>query len=673
MKKFEILRYLKKFSALVLILALVGSGLIYMYSVRKQQYTASAVIRYTNDGIKNGYTPDGTALDVNEIYSSAVVTSAMESLKINGTPDIIRSNCKVESVVSKEQESLNQALIEKGEDPEFFPDAYRVTLVVDGKKGARYAQKVLDAIIQSYCSFYTEKYVEHRLSLDSSTDLLERGYDYFECVYILDHDTRDMLSFVRDKKEKFPHFRSSVTGSSYADLYDIYNEYYKYVVPQLYKSVINGPQAKDVILTRQTLSDKIKQSERDEKVNVGQRSYLKKLIDNFADKNKEIQRSNFGDEEKSEDENSSGYIIKDVEGTKEYGNKQTTYDELILKYVQIDKTIKADEVDRNHLKYFLTVFEKTDAGSSGSEQAHVALEKQINEYEKTLTEDYKIVNETSKELNRALSADYLKLESSVRVKEAVNVKKYVVLALLFFIIVGVIGAIVLGRAGDIINYYLYVDKKTGLSNRQSCDLYIEKQSKTLLLDNITCMAFNFTGLAKLTQKYGYSVGNNVLHDFAMLLDAMDEHGRNVFYNDAGRFLAFFEQCNSKKAEVILGILRDQVDSYNKLNPDYEITYEAAYSTTTDEGIYEVRQLIKCTMGKLRKNDTKGAPDAKSGDKPKENASEKIEEKSENDNGAESGKETETKPKDEKSNDDEEFTVPEGTFDIEDVSGKNNTE
>ena len=66
MKKFEILRYLKRFSILIFLVALAGAAAIYLYADGRQMYTASVIIRYTNDGISDGYTPDGSELDVNE-------------------------------------------------------------------------------------------------------------------------------------------------------------------------------------------------------------------------------------------------------------------------------------------------------------------------------------------------------------------------------------------------------------------------------------------------------------------------------------------------------------------------------------------------------------------------------------------------------------------------------
>ena len=58
MKKFSVLRYLKQFSVLIFLFALVGSLVVYFYGKSQQRYVASAVIQYTNSGAKAGYTPD---------------------------------------------------------------------------------------------------------------------------------------------------------------------------------------------------------------------------------------------------------------------------------------------------------------------------------------------------------------------------------------------------------------------------------------------------------------------------------------------------------------------------------------------------------------------------------------------------------------------------------------
>ena len=56
----------------------------------------------------------------------------------------------------------------------------KVTLVVDGSLGASYARRVLDAIVSSYSTIYTEEYVELPLTMNPSSGLLNSGYDKSE-------------------------------------------------------------------------------------------------------------------------------------------------------------------------------------------------------------------------------------------------------------------------------------------------------------------------------------------------------------------------------------------------------------------------------------------------------------------------------------------------------------
>ena len=116
MKKFSILRYVRQFSLLILLLVFAGSVGIYRYGKSQQRYIASAVIRYTNTGAKDGYTPDGSPLNVDEIYSSSVIDAALKDLGYESSVDAIRSRCYVEEVIPDQQQKLNEVLLEKGEE-----------------------------------------------------------------------------------------------------------------------------------------------------------------------------------------------------------------------------------------------------------------------------------------------------------------------------------------------------------------------------------------------------------------------------------------------------------------------------------------------------------------------------------------------------------------------------
>ena len=594
MKKFEILRYLKRFSMLIFLLTMAGAAMIYLYAQGKQQYTASVVLKYTNDGVKDGYAPDGSELDVNEIYSSTVIAQAMDSLGASGRLTTVRSNCSVTPIISEEQEKINDALIEKGEEVTYFPDTYKVSLVVDGKLGGSYARNMLDAIMQSYCTYYTEKYVEQKLSLNPSRNLLDNGYDYYECVRILENDTNDMHDFLMAKRESYPNFRSSQTGYTYKDLCAIYSELKKYEIPKLYAYVLDGPQIRDGKILQEFIANSIADSQNSEAVGAQQRSEIERLIASYVEKNAGILKSYFTE---GGDNVSSNYILGTIEDAGAGEKAITTYDNLILELVGIDKTIAADKIDRQFLEETLTAFQNVSFG--GTEEEHAKMEQMINDYENELQEYYEIVNTSSKELNLYISADYLKMVSSVRVAPSINIKLYIMLALVLFFVIGCCGAVLLGRMSDIVDYLLYVDKKTGLPNREKLNIYIGEMAGKVLPEAFTCFTLNLDNLSELTKRFGYTVGDGVLKDFAGLVQLMGDTEGMRGYNGVGRFVVFFEECSSKKAAAMIRILDNQVEEYNSLNPEYPIRYTAALATTEETDTYEIRELLRLSQKKWK--------------------------------------------------------------------------
>ena len=593
MKKFEILRYLKRFSFLIFLLSLAGSLLIYLYADNKQAYTASVVIKYTNSGVADGYAPDGSKLDVNEIYSSAVISQAMDALGASGKLSNIRSNVTVTPIIPDDQQKINDALIEKGEEITYFPNTYRVSLVVSGKQGANYARNMLDAILQSYCTYYTEKYVEQKLSLNPSSHLLENGYDYYECIRILENDTNDMQNFLLAKREHYPDFRSSKTGYTYADLCAIYSSFKKYTIPELYAQVLSGPQIRDGTVLQEFLANSIADSNQTEQVDTGRRTSIEQLIDEYVQKNAGILESYFTE---GGDNVSSNYILGNIEQAGAGDKAQTTYDGLILELVDIDKKIAANQIDREFLSEILTNFQNMDFG--GTSEEHTRMEQMINDYEAQLQKYYEIVNVSSKELNLYISADYLKMMSSVRVAPSINVKLYLVIALVLFFVIGCCGAIVLGRLSDVMDYLLYTDKKSGLPNREKLDVYINGLSGKILPEDYTCFALQLDNLSELSKRFGYTVGDGVLKDFSGLVQLMGDTDGMIGYNGIGKFNAFFDECSDKKASVMVRILESQVEEYNKLNPEYPIKFTAAWATTSSTGLYEIRDLLRLAQSDM---------------------------------------------------------------------------
>ena len=288
MREFSVLRYLKQFSLLIFLLALIGSLSVFFYGRSQQRYIASTIIQYTNEGAKEGYTPDGSPINVEEIYSPAVIGAALTDLGYQSDIDFIRSRCYVEEVIPEKQQKLNEALIEKGEEPSYIADTYRVYYVGDNESGEEFAGNVLDAVINNYYDFYAGKYVEEQLQNNGVSVLAEGNYDYLESAQVLEDSVSEMLDYLLSKRASHPYFRSVETGYTYNDLYQIYNFLYNYEIPSLYASILTGAVTDDIELLTNRLTKDCEDMQLYIENRQARADSLKKLIDNYSARNKEM-------------------------------------------------------------------------------------------------------------------------------------------------------------------------------------------------------------------------------------------------------------------------------------------------------------------------------------------------------------------------------------------------
>ncbi len=610
MKKFSVLRYLKQFSVLIFLFALIGSLAVYFYGKSQQRYIASAVIQYTNSGAKAGYTPDGSPLQVDEIYSSTVIDAALTDLGYQTNIDSIRSNCYVEEVIPEAQQKMNDALLDMGEDPSYVTDTYRVYFVGDNDTGEKYAWIMLDAILKNYCEFYTEKYVEEPLQNNGVSVLAEGTYDYLESAQVLDASVSEMLDYLLDKRAAHPNFRSVETGYTYNDLYHIYHFLYNYEIPSLYAAILSGAEAKDIDLLTSRLAKDCEDIQLDIENRQERADYLKTLIDNYINSNRDLMDYHY--HVSPEGAAGTEYILKDVEDNHEDSNAETTYDELIREYVNLNIDIRQKTLEKSHKEYLLSVFEAAPGEEGPKASSPEEIREKLDHCANLATEYYQYVESTGRELNRYLSANYLAMISSISVQPTLNLTLYLVIAIVLFVLVGGVGAVLLGRALDFIDYFRYVDKTVQLPNRARCDAYIDEHASRLLDENFSCLALKMDSLSNLSSEYGREAGDEVLKDFAMILKSFGDLYGFVGYNGSGVFYAFFPDCSSDKLGVILEAVGRQVEQYNNLNPEYRIQYTCGRAVSSADGVFEIRNLLRLAMQRMHAGQMPAVSEAVSG-------------------------------------------------------------
>ena len=512
MKEFQLLRYLSRGKFLILIVALVGAVWVYFYANSQQVYTASTVIRYENEAISQGLTPNGSKLDVSEIYSSTVIKGAIEDLGLNCTVDEVRSKVKVTPIIPAEEDEKKEAAITKGEEYSYFPTDYLITYEVGSERSQNFAGSMLDAIIKNYYSFYSEKYVDQLILPNNASNISANDYDYIESTEIIQQSLKDIDDYLLQKKASYPDFRASATGYSFTDLENIYNYIINNKVPHLYATILQNKYTKDNDLLLKKQQNKIDDIQISIRNNRENSKKLKALIDNYSDKHIKTQRRDNGEEGDSD-------IIMDVDGYDHEIDVITTYDDLIQEYVEVNQTVENDKIDKKHAEYIKSVFVNNKRNQALSPE----VESDIDELVKTLNDEYVIVQATAAELNEYIAASYLNILNSVVTSQKVNIKLYLALALVFFLFFGCAGAVLIGRLRDFIQYILYTDKTTKLPNRQMCDLKIGELSSKELGEQFTCMIVRIDNLRKLNDTLGRTAGDTMLRDFGDILKSISRN------------------------------------------------------------------------------------------------------------------------------------------------------
>ena len=440
--------------------------------------------------------------------------------------------------------------------------------------------------------------MEEQLQNNGVSALSAGNYDYMEKAQVLEDSVSEMLDYLLSHRADHPYYRSVETGYTYNDLYLIYDHLYNYEIPSLYAAILSNAETSDIDL----LISRLTKDCEDIQLFIDNRQQradsLKQLIDNYSQRNKEMMDYHY-----QSAENGTESILKDVEYDSAHGgNKETTYDGLIQEYVDLNIDIRQKAIEKEHKEYLLSVFRTARLTKGKKTFSPEEIRAKIDHCVDLANEYYQYVENTGHELNRQLSANYLTMISSIDVQPAVNVKLYLVLAIVFFALVGGIGAVLLGRVLDFIDYFRYVDKTVQLPNRARCDAYIDEWSGGILDEDFSCLALKMDSLSGLSSEYGRAVGDEVLRDFAMILKSFGDLYGFVGYNGSGVFYAFFPNCSAAKLEVIQKAIERQIEKYDKLNPEHMIHYICGKAVSGEDGIFEIRDLLRLAVRRMHSGD-----------------------------------------------------------------------
>lgn len=597
MKSFNIIRYLKKWWPLIALMSFCAGVFFMRYATSNQSYTAQSIIKYNYSKAEDGKTPSGEDLDVSEIFSSTVVKEAIENLGLTVNVDTIRSGGTVTGIVPDDVTKTQEAKIDKGEDvEEYHSTEYIVKLSVSSEYSTEYVRTMLDEILSCYFANFGEKYVDYSTIPNNAAALDGQGYDYIEQAEILNDTVAEITANLGNCQAAHPEFVSSTTGLSLSDLLDEYNYVSDVEIPYLFSEILGGKltQNREVLLKK--YQERYNTYVMDGDVDSEKVAAVLEVIQSYGNKNKDGSLYYQRGARSGTDDDTGGFVLSDVYEEDTNIDRTTVYDNLISDYVTILNRQSNNVIDAAYCQYIINVFQGASDSSDVSDENQAftdqAVEQEIAALQGRLNTLYETLSLTMKEYNEYCGAVNLGVLASTTVSEKINVKLYILLGVAVFFILGICGAILLGRIQDFVEYLFFTEQSLDMPNRTACDLFIRNNSSRVLPDDTVCVVVELANLSQINTVYGRERGNAMLGQFADFLKAASATCGTIYYNGGQQFIGFFDQCRMEDAESFADYFHRLIAAYNAESPEATYEYAIGISESKANNAYSIRALLR---------------------------------------------------------------------------------
>ena len=597
MKSFNIIRYLKKWWPLIALMSFCAGVFFMRYATSNQSYTAQSIIKYNYSKAEDGKTPSGEDLDVSEIFSSTVVKEAIENLGLTVNVDTIRSGGTVTGIVPDDVTKTQEAKIDKGEDvEEYHSTEYIVKLSVSSDYSTEYVRTMLDEILSCYFANFGEKYVDYSTIPNNAAALDGQGYDYIEQAEILNDAVAEITANLGNCQAAHPEFVSSTTGLSLSDLLDEYNYVSDVEIPYLFSEILGGKltQNREVLLKK--YQERYNTYVMDGDVDSEKVAAVLEVIQSYGNKNKDGSLYYQRGARSGTDDDTGGFVLSDVYEEDTNIDRTTVYDNLVSDYVTILNRKSNNVIDAAYCQYIINVFQGASDSSDVSDENQAftdqAVEQEIAALQGRLNTLYETLSLTMKEYNEYCGAVNLGVLASTTVSEKINVKLYILLGVAVFFILGICGAILLGRIQDFVEYLFFTEQSLDMPNRTACDLFIRNNSSRVLPDDTVCVVVELANLSQINTTYGRECGNAMLTQFADFLKEASATCGTVYYNGGQQFIGFFDQCRMEDAESFADYFHRLIAAYNAESTEATYEYAIGISESKANNAYSIRALLR---------------------------------------------------------------------------------
>ena len=382
--------------------------LCHLYLMVAQTHTATVYIKYLGEKAENGQTANGSVLKPYEITDSYVVGEALKQLGINDIrASSLAQKITVTPVISTAEQEKYASWIDRfssyedTEDDKLNPIYYCIQF--ESEEGVQFAQDFLGALIQQYRSYYAQKYVGARMVV-AETESAILNADYFLAAQRLQGRLEGNIEYLRTIVAGDINYRSPSTGYSIDDLIDAHDFLLETRLAPINRCILDLGISKDADTLIASLRHGIDNAELDSEKNAQKAETQEQLMELYAEKNYEYMW------EVAEGDKDNSQVREDAERDHHYTTIKTTYDQMMLEYVEYATASRDLLIDKAYNESYLSQFTTV---SATSEELDANMAVIYEEYQQL----HELTNRTLEDYNDYMSAQHFMQVSGVQIEE----------------------------------------------------------------------------------------------------------------------------------------------------------------------------------------------------------------------------------------------------------------
>lgn len=629
MKDFNPIAIIKKYQFLIIGLSLIAGVIFYFIFNNNQTYTATAIIEYTNSAASQGLAPDGSSIDTSEIYSAKVMKEVFSRMGLSYDEynlDEFRSKVVVEPILSEEEKAVQEAKNDKGEEVETEPTKYMVSFTLDHSAAPEpeaFARQVLDNMLDIFLRVYAEEHIGTGSVVNDIPNLEESSYDYIEAIEVIETNVENTLLKLSKNAQNNWEFRSFVSGYSFNDLYRELSLIAGNDIPNIYAYILNNKISKDENILIAKYQKRIKDYNIDNESIKREIADIKEIIDVYVKMMRESGNTDITYEYILDQVHDSYY--QEITGSGEESqtswmkpDERVEYDVLLENYVENRTAYEYTLIEIAYCEYIIETFGGSVKASSngtvqletpqytagsGSSDASV-VEIMLEETLEKLDAFYEKLSAVNVEFSEYAGAANVGLISNIVVKANLQILLYSLIVVVAFAVLLSIVVLLIGRMSDILNYYVYIDRKLMIPNRSACDRYLNKHQQVLLKRNFVCISINIQGLREKNKLYGRDECDNMMRKLVEIMERIFPAEPECFLalNGLGQFVVFLDGISEAQANAYMKYIGDEAREHNSVTK-CPIDYYYGIAEAEKEDIYQVRNLMICAINKANATGT----------------------------------------------------------------------